>query len=138
MIPYKWKASRKAQRNAEHETAVEPADSPYNPCSVASSEDPWDVWYRDIGYLSPLDESTIQLPEQMISDPETGRINPTNIDIFQQGLMERNVTLCPSADSHLPSIKELTYTAVPETREEKARHDQAWRQDLEKSIDDPD
>ncbi|KAI0975408.1 hypothetical protein F4678DRAFT_324991 [Xylaria arbuscula] len=106
--------------------------------SDADSEDPWDVWYRDIGYLPPLDEFTIQLLEQIISDPAMGRINPTNIEKFQEGLAERNVALKPSTDPYLPCIKELTSTAAEETQEEKARHNQAWILDLEKSEYDPD
>ncbi|KAI0907608.1 hypothetical protein F4823DRAFT_602427 [Ustulina deusta] len=106
--------------------------------SVASSEDPWDVWYRDIGYLPPLDEFTIQLLEQINSDPAMGRINPTDIDKFQEGLKDRNVALDPSTDPYLLSIKKLTSTAEQETQEEEARHNHAWKLDLEKSIYDPD
>ncbi|KAJ2982212.1 hypothetical protein NUW58_g6493 [Xylaria curta] len=106
--------------------------------SVASSEDPREVWYRDIGYLPPLDEFTVQLLEQINSDLSVGRINPTDIEKFQEGLEDRNVALDPSTDPYLLSLKGLTSTAAQETQEEKARCDHAWKLDLEKSIHDPD
>ncbi|KAI1733425.1 hypothetical protein F4680DRAFT_441735, partial [Xylaria scruposa] len=106
--------------------------------SDTDSEDPWEAWYRDIGYLPPLDESTIQLLSQITSDPAMGRINPTDKDNFQDGLEERNVALKPFTDPYIPSIKQLTSKAEQESQEEKIRHDNAWRRDLEKSKDDPD
>ncbi|KAI0864916.1 hypothetical protein F4860DRAFT_510670 [Xylaria cubensis] len=129
------------------ETIEEHADSPYNSfentesdveSSDAGSEYPWDAWYRDIGYLPPLDECTIQLLAQITSNPATGRINPTNEDEFQEGLMERNVAFKPFTDPYLHSVKEIKSVASQETQEEKTRHDNTLRLDLEKLIDDPD
>ncbi|KAI0872138.1 hypothetical protein GGS24DRAFT_509025 [Hypoxylon argillaceum] len=76
--------------------------------SDTDSEDPWDSWYTDIGYLPPLDEFTIKLLEPITSDPGMGRINPSDIGKFQEGLGERNVALKPFADIYLPRIKEFT------------------------------
>ncbi|KAH8163467.1 hypothetical protein CIB48_g4779 [Xylaria polymorpha] len=98
----------------------------------------WDLWYKGIGYLPPLDKSTIELlfEQGMLGDPDD-RINPADIHEFQKGLGERNVSLEPSTDPALPDIKKLTSMAAQETQEERARHNQTWKLDLERSQNDP-
>ncbi|RWA08079.1 hypothetical protein EKO27_g7030 [Xylaria grammica] len=105
----------------------------------ANSEGPWDAWYRDVGYVPPLDEYTIRLLEQTISNPDTGRINPTDPDKFQEGLWERNVALRPSTDPYVQTINSLTHNDARVRRaQEEEIHNLAWRLDLERSQSAPD
>ncbi|KAI0439656.1 hypothetical protein F4803DRAFT_31293 [Xylaria telfairii] len=100
----------------------------------SSSARSWDLWYRDIGYLAPLDESNIELLKiAEFEDPEMDRINPQETEQFQCGLDDRNVSLEPSCDPFLPDIKELTSVAAQETQRKMARRNRAWKLDLEKS-----
>ncbi|KAI0538596.1 hypothetical protein GGR58DRAFT_500943 [Xylaria digitata] len=89
--------------------------------STSSSEDPLVSSYKSIGYLSPLDESTLRLLRQVLSDPNMGttggRINPSDVANFRVGLGERNTT--------------------EETLPERKRHALAWELDLKKIQDDP-
>ncbi|KAI1310663.1 hypothetical protein F5Y03DRAFT_392109 [Xylaria venustula] len=108
---------------------------------TSSSEDPLVSSYKILGYLPPLDESTLQLLEQVLSDPNMGktggRINPSNVVEFQIGLEDRNVVLKPCHDSYKQRIKSLMHKAANETAPEKKRHKRAWELDLKKTKDDP-
>ncbi|KAI0966219.1 hypothetical protein F4678DRAFT_450490 [Xylaria arbuscula] len=108
---------------------------------TSSSEDPLASSYKSLGYLPPLDESTLQLLEQVLSDPNMGktggRINPSNMVEFQMGLEDRNVVLKPCHDPYMQEIKSLSPKAANETAPEKKCHKHAWELDLKKSEDDP-
>ncbi|KAF2963473.1 hypothetical protein GQX73_g10100 [Xylaria multiplex] len=109
--------------------------------SASFSEDPLVFSYRNLGYLSPLGESTLQLLEQVLSDPNMGttggRINPSDVANFRVGLGERNVALESYHDAYLHQIKSLSPETEEETLPERRRHALAWELDLKKTQDDP-
>ncbi|KAJ2986499.1 hypothetical protein NUW58_g4997 [Xylaria curta] len=109
--------------------------------STSPSEDPLVSIYRNIGYLSPLDDSTLRLLDQVLSDPNMGktggRINTQDVANFRIGLGERNVELEPCRDAHLHHINSLSPKKKKETKSERKRHALAWELDLKKTKDDP-
>ena len=109
--------------------------------SASADEDPLVSLYKSIGYLPPLDESTLDLLEQVLSDPSMGktggRINPIDQESFRVGLGERNVALEPCHDPYLDHIQSLTSKTPKETQLEKRRHVRAWELDLQKTRNDP-
>ncbi|KAF3768502.1 hypothetical protein M406DRAFT_71500 [Cryphonectria parasitica EP155] len=109
--------------------------------SDSADEDPLVSLYKSIGYLPPLDESTLDLLEQVLLDPSMGktggRINPTDQESFRVGLGERNVALEPYHDPYLDHIQSLTSKTPKETQLEKRRHVRAWELDLQKTRNDP-
>ncbi|TGJ78162.1 hypothetical protein E0Z10_g10600 [Xylaria hypoxylon] len=132
-----WNYTREPRRSIEIPARILEDTGSDTDASSTCTEDPWDVWYKDIGYLPPLDESTIQLLEQIIPEPTMGRISPTNINQFETGLGYRNIALRSSIDPYISSIRMFISTTIQETQEETARHNEAWKLDLEKSIFDP-
>lgn len=109
--------------------------------SLPDEEDPWAALYRRIGYLPPLDEATLELLRQVVTDPSMGstakRINPSALDQFRDGLKDRNAALEPCHDSFLDHIRSLSTTSSDETPAEKMRKSVAWDLDLKKTINDP-
>lgn len=109
--------------------------------SVSADEDSLVSLYKSIGYLPPLNESTLELLEQVLSDPSMGktggRINPTNLESFRVGLAERNVAPESCHDPYIEHIQSLTSKTSKETQLEKTRHVRAWKLDLQKTRDDP-
>lgn len=99
-------------------------------------EDPLAALYRSIGYLPLLDEETLELLKQVLSNPSMGStaalINPSAVEKFRVGLKDRNVALEPCHDPYLDYIKSVSASISDETPSEKKRHSFAWNLDLEK------
>ncbi|KAJ9133150.1 hypothetical protein NKR23_g10946 [Pleurostoma richardsiae] len=108
--------------------------------STSADADSLVSFYRYIGYLPPLNASTLELLKQVLSDPGMGRtggrINPTDQEHFRVGLGERNVALEPCHDTYLEHVKSLT-AKTPEALPENRRQIRAWTLDLQKTRDDP-
>lgn len=109
--------------------------------STSSSElNSVDAFYKEIGYLPPLDDSTLDLLEQVLADPSMalngGRINPSEKEEFRIGLDYRNVHLMPFRDPYSGHIKSLSPRPLEEESNEKKRKARAWELDLQKSRDD--
>lgn len=104
-------------------------------------EDPLLSLYRRIGYLPPLDESTLELLKQVLSNPSMGstggRIGSSDLEKFRVGLKDRNVALEPCHDAYLDYIRTLSTSTSDETPSEKKRHTLAWDLDLQKTRGDP-
>ncbi|KAI1274761.1 hypothetical protein F5Y07DRAFT_372103 [Xylaria sp. FL0933] len=113
----------------------------YTESSTSASEDSLDSFYKTIGYLSPLSDSTLELLEQVLADPTMGanggRVNPSDVVNFQDGLGDRNVALESCHDPYLDQLKSLSPEGVEEPELERERHELAWNNDLNKSQKDP-
>ncbi|KAH8749740.1 hypothetical protein F5883DRAFT_694704 [Diaporthe sp. PMI_573] len=135
-------------RNPSERTAnYQAADSQDSTCSV--EEDPLGFWYRNVGYLIALDESAIDVLEQVLplSTMSTikRKLHKTKGD-RAMGLSDRNVHLdpCLPTDPFLivfQNMKRLQESSssvfLPELHENVTKyHVDEWRLDLEKAIKD--
>ncbi len=105
-----------------------------------SEEDLLTALYKRIGYLPPLDESTLDLLAQVLADPSMGRgggrINPSEQTDFRFGLEDRNVALKPYPDEFSNHIKSLSSSPSDEQDNEKSGQARTWELDLQKACDD--
>lgn len=110
-------------------------------------EDPLESWYRNVGYLAPLDESAIEVLEQVLPFFAMSAIkrslHKTKKD-RAEGLMARNVRLdlCLPPDPfiqkfrHVKPVQESSIY-LPDLHEKVRKyHVDEWRLDLEKAIKD--
>lgn len=105
--------------------------------SSSPNEDPLVTYYKSVGYLSPLDETTLELLEQILPDTSMSRISPANLEQYRVGLEDRNVALTPCPDAFLDLIRSFSTTISDETPSEKRIHSTAWNLDLQKTRSDP-
>lgn len=108
-----------------------------------------EAFYRKVGYLVPLDDTTLEAVEQFLNmdaEAATGRVPSSDTKKFERGLDWRNVSLKPwktEPDPKLEELKELRLETSPEyaPEEQEARkvlkryHEQLWKQDLSKCED---
>lgn len=125
--------SRSRHLSSSLDPATESLSSP--------DEDPLAALYRRIGYLPPLNEDTLKLLKQVLSNPSMGstggRINTSDGERYRVGLKDRNVALEPCHDAFLDHIKSLSVNVSDETQSEKKRQNVAWNLDLKKAKADP-
>lgn len=105
--------------------------------------DLWDHFYKSLGYLPHLDESTLELlkellPEEYGSDIAkiTRRINPADRSNFLSGLSARNVVFERFSDAFVDYVKSLSPEVPEETLQEKEHEARAWELDLRKVSND--
>lgn len=100
-------------------------------------KDPLQVYYERIGYLPPLDDTTMEVLSFMsMSNPdidvEAGRVSPQNITLFRIGLMWRMVDIEANdeEDFQFNEAPDVAYPLVPESI--KDYDEKLWEKDLEK------
>lgn len=112
------------------------------PDRPASPEDPEESWYRDVGYLTALDESAIAVLEQVlprITMKELKRQLHKTLGDRALGLRDRNVRVVPSLpiDPFLAEFDHMESHDLPDLHENvKQYHMDEWRLDLQKAIND--
>lgn len=110
---------------------------------ISTRTNPSVRFYKNLGYLPPLDESTLELLKELLPEEYgldmakiTGRINPADMNNFQSGLDGRNVIFDRFPDAYLDHIKSLDPKAPEETSQERGLQIRAWERDLKKVNDD--
>lgn len=93
-------------------------------------------YYKRIGYLPPLSESTLEVIRQVLADPTMGRGAGRVVSEAEQqaGLVDRNVNWRPRSDPYHKTIASLQTQIIPENDVDGNRK---WDDDLDKCRFDP-
>lgn len=130
----------------EPPTSIPDADSdlvigrlaPYSSTSqpISPGEESLTSYYKRIGYLPPLSESTLEVIRQVLADPTMGRGAGRVVSEAEQqaGLVDRNVNWRPRSDPYHKTIASLQTQIIPEN---DVDGNSKWQDDLDKCRFDP-